>query len=209
MSVAYIDESGNLADGNPFFVIAVVPIDDERLPSRIIKRTRSILGRNKGRVGGELKFNNSSIRVKKYFIERLVKEKVSCFVFVIEKANRKIVDSPENYGVILSWILSQGFKLWKWELAVVDRKYDKKRDQEKLLGILKSGGIARNKVDFVDSLNSDGVKLADFVAGFYSVLYNNQQSLPDLLKTIVLEEKVSWTLIKQKAAVPKRSDVSN
>ena len=80
MNIAYIDESGNLADKNPFFIVAVVSVKDEKLPSRIIKRVRRVLGRSKGKVGKELKFSGSSARLREYLVKRLESENLYCFV---------------------------------------------------------------------------------------------------------------------------------
>ena len=57
-------------------------------------------------------------------------------------------------------------------------------------------------------MTEDGIKLADFVAGFYGQFYNMDKPLPKPLKNIISEERVSWGLIKQKAVAPKGSDVS-
>src|SRR3989344_5765048 len=170
MTVAYIDESGNLADKNPFFIVAIVPIEDERLPNRIIKRVRRILGRRKGKVGKELKFTSSSSRLREYLVKRLESENLYCYVFVI------------------------------------DRKFDKERDQKELVEILAKENIRITKVKFADSVSEDGIKLADFVAGFYGQFYNKKAPLPKPLRSIVSEERLSWALIKQKAVAPKGSD---
>ncbi|MDP3918003.1 MAG: DUF3800 domain-containing protein, partial [Candidatus Woesebacteria bacterium] len=114
MITAYLDESGNLADNNPFFITAVVCLNDERIPIRIIKRLRRVLGRKKGKIGKEIKFNNSSERVKNYFIKRLLSEDMYCLVLVVDKDKKQISDSPENYAKILVRILNIGIKIYNW-----------------------------------------------------------------------------------------------
>ena len=145
MVTAYLDESGNLADSNPFFITVVVCLKNEKIPTRIIKRLRRVLGRRKGKIGKEIKFNNSSERVKNYFIKRLLNEDIYCLVLVIDKEKKQI---------------------------------------------------------------NDGVKLADFIAGFYGQFYNSNKSLPNQLSSNVSEERLSWSLLTQKTVVPKGSDVS-
>ena len=206
MTIAYIDESGNLADGEPFFVVAIVPINDYRLPGRIIKRVRRILGRTKGKISEELKFSKSSTRIKEYFIRRLENEKLYCFVFVVDKVGRRIKDTPENYGSVLRWVLNEGFSILGWDKVVIDRKFSKVRDQNTLTEFLQNNNLDIKRVDFTDSIKEDGIKLADFVAGFYSNFYNRSRRLPKPLEKIVVEERISWNLIKmQKAVVPKGS----
>src|SRR5258706_15420092 len=168
MITAYIDESGNLADKEPFFIVAVVPIDNARLTERIIKRLRRVVGREKRKDKDEIKFSKISDRVKDYFIKRFEESNLYCFVFVINKNDRRIKDTPENYGSILAHILHLGFSIFNWEKAVIDKKFSKLRDQEKLHVFLQNDGVDTMKVNFVDSMQVDGVKLAEFVAGYYS-----------------------------------------
>ena len=208
MITAYIDESGNLADNNPFFITAVVCLTDQQIPSRMIKRLRRVLGKRKGKVGKEIKFNNSSVRVKNYFLKRFSEEDVYCVVLVIDKENKIIVDSPENYAKILVRILSIGTKIYNWGKIVIDRKFDKLIDQQKLNKEISLSGINNNKIEFIDSEISDGVKLADFVVGFYGQYFNSNKLLPKQLSSNVSEERISWSMITQKTVVPKGSDVS-
>lgn len=208
MITAYLDESGNLADSNPFFITAVVCLKDERIPSRIIKRLRRILGRRKGKIGKEIKFNNSSDRVKNYFIKRFGDEEIYCLVLAIDKEKKQIIDNPENYAKVLNRMIVLGTKIYKWEKIVIDRKFDKLIDQQKLKEELKLSGIDIKKIEFVDSEVNDGVKLADFVAGFYGQFYNSNKPLPKPLSSNVSEERLSWSLLTQKTVVPKGSDAS-
>lgn len=209
MITAYIDESGNLADNHPFFITAVVCLEDNNIPSRMIKRLRRILGRRKGKVGKEIKFNNSSNRTKNYFIKRFTTEKIYCLAFVIDKEKKQIKDTPENYAKILNWVIKTGILVHDWSKIIVDRKFDKKIDQEKLSREITISGLDINKITFVDSKTNDGIKLADFVAGFYGQFYNSDKPLPKLLSGMISEERLSWNLLKQKTVVPKGSVVLN
>lgn len=209
MITAYIDESGNLADNNPFFITAVVCLKDERIPVRIIKRLRRILGRRKGKIGKEIKFNNSSERVKNYFIKRFLGEDIYCLVLVVDKEKKQISDNPENYAKVLIRILNIGTKIYNWQKIIIDRKFDKLADQQKLNKEISLSGISIKKIEFVDSEANDGVKLADFIAGFYGRFYNSNKTLPKELSSNVSEERLSWSLLTQKTVVPKGSDVSN
>jgi len=208
MITAYIDESGNLADNNPFFITAVVCLNDQRIPSRMVKRLRRVLGKRKGKIGKEIKFNNSSVRVKNYFLKRFSEEDAYCVVLVIDKEKNKIIDNPENYAKILVRILNIGTKIYNWEKIIIDRKFDKLIDQQKLNKEISSSGINSENIEFVDSKINDGVKLADFVAGFYGQFYNSNKLLPKELSSNVSEERISWSMITQKTVVPKGSDVS-
>lgn len=208
MVTAYIDESGNLADNKPFFITAVVCLKDERIPSRIIKRLRRVLGKRKGKVGKEIKFNNSSERIKNYFLKRFIAENIYCVVLTIDKEKKKIIDNPKNYAKILVRILKIGTKIYNWEKIIIDRKFDKLTDQEILNKEISLSGINSEAIEFVDSEINDGVKIADFVAGFYGQFYNSNKLLPKELSSNVSEERISWSMITQKTVVPKGSDVS-
>src|SRR3990172_995665 len=98
------------------------------------------------------------------------------------------------------------FSVHNWDKVVIDRKFDKERDQKELVEILAKENIRITKVKFADSVSEDGIKLADFVAGFYGQFYNKKAPLPKPLRSIVSEERLSWALIKQKAVAPKGSD---
>jgi len=208
MITAYIDESGNLADNNPFFITAVVCLTDQRIPSRIVKRLRRVLDKRKGKIGKEIKFNNSSIRVKNYFLKRFLAEEIYCVVLTIDKEKKTIIDNPENYAKILVRILNIGIKIYNWEKIVIDRKFDKLIDQQKLIKEISLSGINNQNFEFVDSEINDGVKIADFIAGFYGQFYNSNKLLPKELSSNVSEERISWSMITQKTVVPKGSDVS-
>ncbi|HCR35915.1 hypothetical protein A2130_00115 [Candidatus Woesebacteria bacterium GWC2_33_12] len=206
MITAYIDESGNLADNRPFLITAIVCLENDNIPSRIIKRLRRVLGRKKGKIGKEIKFSNSSDRIKNYFIKRLSNEKLYSLVFVFDKEKKQIKDNPENYAKILNWVIKIGIAIHGWGKVIVDRKFDKKIDQEKLAEEIVTLGLDINKISFVDSKINDGIKLADFVAGFYGQFYNSNKPLPKLILGMVSEERLSWNLLKQKTVVPKGSD---
>lgn len=206
MITAYIDESGNLADSKLFFITAVVCVENEKMPTALFKKIRKVLNKKKLSEGKEIKFSSSSERSKNYFVKRIVNENIYCFTFVIEKDLKSIKDNPENYAKVLSWVMKEGFQLYKWNKVVVDRKFDKDRDQENLILKLSEYGLDIKKINFVDSKKSDGVKIADFISGFYGQFYNSNKPLPKPISVIVKEERVAWSLLKQKVAEPKGSD---
>ena len=170
MITAYVDESGNLADSHPFFVTAVVCLENNKIPSRIIKRLNRVLGKRTRKVGKEMKFNNSSDRVKNYFIKRFTNEKLYCLAFIVNKEKKQIKDNPENYAKILNWVIKTGVSIHSWGKIIIDRKFDKKIDQRKLEEEIVTFGLDIDKIFFVDSKINDEVKLADFVAGFYFII---------------------------------------
>jgi hypothetical protein len=102
--------------------------------------------------------------------------------------------------------MREGFQLYNWNKVFIDRKFDKKRDQESLELKLIEYGLDIKKLNFIDSKKSDGIKLADFIAGFYGQFYNSNKPLPKPISVIVKEERLTWSLLKQKVAEPKGSD---
>lgn len=208
---AYVDEAANLADENQFFIIGVVSTHSKKELRRILKRARKVvLGRSNRQVP-EIKSSRVVKRVAAYVIKRLVQKDVAIYVWIVDKEGRKVADTPENYGLVLGYALKYGFKIADWDKVWVDKKYTKERDVRELNQILAStlGGsmFIQEKVVFTKSEKEPGLGLADFVAGSFYAAYN--QSDDELVKIlqprVVMEEKVLWRKIKQKATAPRGS----
>lgn len=109
MKYIFLDESGELGFGNKstnYFVISLLSCDEGELSiiRRIIKRVREKLIKKKMKRYPELKGNNSSDKIRKDVLERLVKTKSEIFVIILDKA--KVYDYLKNKKVKLYNYLS-------------------------------------------------------------------------------------------------------
>jgi hypothetical protein len=101
----YIDESGNLTDPNDHFVVvaALVAEQHDTKLRRIINKERRRFRMAKGEQKKEwkvteFKFRSIGDRARQRILERLGKQKVELLLFILEKRDRVIADTPENYA---------------------------------------------------------------------------------------------------------------
>lgn len=208
---AYLDESANLADKNKFFIVGVVSTSSKEEIKRILKRARkSILGKKKRQIS-EIKFSRVIRRVAVYVLKKLAQKEVAVYVWIVDKEGRRVEDTPENYGLILGHALKYGFNLACWSKVWVDEKYDKERDRRKLEQVLRrilgDSIVDQQKVVFAKSEKEPGLGLADFVAGAFNSAYNqgNDKLIRLIREKIMMEEKILWRELKQKAIAPRES----
>lgn len=206
---AYVDEAASLADTNQFFIVAIITSMSPKEFGRILKRARtSVLGKRKKQVS-ELKFSRVEARVARYIIQKLAQKDIAIYVWIIDKAGRRIADTPENYGAALSPLLAYGFTRAGWGKVIIDKKYTKARDAEKLVRALREriGDENAGHVDFKESERVPGLMIADFMAGALYRAYNrdDKELLMLLQPKIALEEKVDWRTIQQEANAPRGS----
>lgn len=206
----YIDEAANLADENQFFIIGVVTTFSEKELRRILKRARTILGKSK-RQAPEIKSSRVAKRISAYILKKLNQKDIAIYAWIIDKETRRVEDTPENYGLVLGHILKYGFNLAGWSKVWVDEKYIKQRDKIRLKKTLEmivgNSNFIKERVIFAKSEKEPGLGLADFVAGSFYTAYNKGNTeLLNLIKAkVVMEEKVLWRELKQKATAPRGS----
>lgn len=91
MTYIYIDESGDLGfgkKGSKYFIVSCVVIDNEKTRikfERIPKKIRQRTLKKKMKKQAELKFSNSSIRVRKEFLEKASKLDIKIYSVIIKK----------------------------------------------------------------------------------------------------------------------------
>jgi len=93
MFSVFIDESGDFGFKNKkgtskFFIIGAAIIKEQFVPEirRIIKKIRNKLGKNKKKKLQEIKFSNSSHKVKKLVINNLIKHELGYYFIIIDKS---------------------------------------------------------------------------------------------------------------------------
>lgn len=208
MRYLYLDESGNLADKNPFLIIVIISQTNPRDSWGIMKKARQkLLHAKKPKVQREIKFNNSSEKLRTFILTRIALKPLKIYVHVIDKESRRIIDSPFNYGLILNYVLTNSSPDLRACEIYIDQKFTKKRHTEEFLEILKFS----TNYQTVNSLNNENLQITDFVAGAFGVKYNyNNPKFSNLIKRlVVIENVIKWTDLKRKALEPtgaRRSD---
>lgn len=199
MIYGYLDESANLSDENFFFCVGIVFGDKkvERDFEHIIKKTRNNLKIYKKKFVSELKFNNSSDKLKKYIFNKIDKLNIKIVAVLVNKEGRAVKDSVDNYSLTIIQTVKELKDKTNLSL-ILDKKYTNFSQNMMLLSKLKKG---QPSVLFstADSQNNYGLQIADFVVGAVNYKYNRKDgSYYDIIKNKFVSEKViKWTKIKK------------
>jgi len=193
--VIYIDESGNLTDPNdPFVVVAALVAEQHNVKlKRIIRKERRRLRMAKGkrRKDGkiaEFKFHTVGDRTRKRILERLSKQEIELFVFVLEKGNEIIADTPENYAELVWQLLAECLKRYSEAPVFIDSHFNLVERREAFNAHIAKMAGREIAISHEDSNLEPGVGLADFVAG--AVLYRCRRG-DDRFESI-FKGKVVW-----------------
>jgi hypothetical protein len=191
----YIDESGNLTDPNdPFVVIAALvagqhDVKLKRIISKERRRLRMAKGKQKKeRKVTEFKFRSIGDRTKQRILERLGKQKVELFLFVLEKGDRVIADTPGNYAWLVWQLLAECLKRYPKAPVIIDSHFGLAERREAFDTLIAEKMGRPVAITHSDSNLDAGVGLADFVAG--AVLYRCRQG--DSRFEAAFREKVVW-----------------
>ena len=202
----YLDESPGLHDANFFFCVDVIltenPADKETLS--LMKRVRERLhGKEKRRLP-EIKFSRASEAIKLQVLKRMAKLPIKIVALVVDTHGRRVIDSPENYGIIVGTASVEALKFYSGLFLTLDRRFTKPEHQNEMddfalkvaTRLLKRGvlTIASHR----DSQNSVLIQLADFAAGALNYKYNHDDdSYWKIIKDLFVAEKVEkWTDLK-------------
>jgi hypothetical protein len=194
-SVIYVDESGNLTDPNdPFVVVAALVAEQhdvklKRIISKERRRLRMAKGKQKKeRKVTEFKFRSIGDRTKQRILERLGEQKVELFLFILEKGNTVIADTPKNYARLVWPLLAECLKRYPKAPVIIDSHFDLVERREAFDAFIAEKAGRPVAITHVDSNLDAGVGLADFVAG--AVLYRCR--LGDSQFEEIFKEKVIW-----------------
>lgn len=202
----FLDESPNLKDKAFFFCVAIV-LPDNPNPNHfqhIFKKIRRNELRKKKKNISEIKFANSSPQIKQRVLELIRKESISIYAFVVDRENRRVIDSPENYGIVVGFAASEVLKVCPTLILTPDKKYTRPgdiREFEKttleVIGKVSREGALLFK-EGVESETNSIIQMADFIAGALNFKYNREdEKYWEIVKDLIIEEKVeSWTKLK-------------
>lgn len=205
MLTVFIDESGTLPDTkDKFIVICGVVVNDLKEAKNIFSRILKSLRQRKVNIK-EIKFYHSGQNTKRQFLSGMASADFKIFALIVDKKNRKIADSSENFAILVRDLIGDIIKWYKNERIsfVIDRHFHKKIDQKEFDELVreeikkKIGCLIKN----VDSQQDFLVNIADMAAGSILWKYRGKDAqFYNLIKENIIAEKViSWPEIKRKS----------
>lgn len=209
----FLDESPSLSDETFFFCIDIVSTNEKtnKKLRKILKHARQKIVKKKLKQLSELKFYNSDEKTRSYILLQLAKSDVEIVVLILDKGERKIADTPENYGIVVGTAITALLKLHSSLNLTIDKKFTNPKNQsdffnycQKTINKLKT---KNSNVFFnppIDSTKDSNIQLADFVAGAFNAKYNkNEAKYVQIIKTKVKIEKiVKWADTKKRIMNP-------
>jgi len=205
MLTVFIDESGTLPDAkDEFIVICGVVVNELKEAKNIFSRILRSLKQRKVNIK-EIKFYHSGQNTKRQFLSGIASVNFKVFALVIDKKNRKIIDSPENFAILVADLIGDIIKWYKNGNInfIIDRHFHRKTDQNEFnklveIEIKKSSEYS---IKDVDSQKNFLVNVADMAAGAILWKYRGKDAqFYELIKeNIVAEKVVSWPEIKRKS----------
>ncbi len=206
LTYGFLDESPNLLSRSNFFSIIIIlnTNPDEKVYRSIFKRTRKNVLRRKAKQVPELKFANSTLQVRNKVLRAISKRAIKISAFILNKEGRRIPDTPENYGIVAGFAVSEALKKHSVIVLTFDKKYTKLQDQEevektalKMVAKVSKKGVLQFK-EHADSKTNSILQMADYVAGATSEKYNqSDESYWEIIKDLIEQESTeSWIEIK-------------
>jgi len=198
--LAIIDESGALPDPQEKYVavaVLVVEKGEEHRLKRILKRTRQRLPRKGKRRRewrkAELKFGEVGDKTIRMILQALAEQKVEIYLLVVEKTERPIPDTPQNYAEIVWYILQEAMTHYPDLEVLIDKHFTQKQKRERFNQLIEAYAGRKVDIKHVDSQQDSRVNLADFVAGAtrYKAL-GRPEFFSLFQRRVVLEKKMKW-----------------
>ena len=200
----FVDESGTLPDvKDKFIVIAGVGAEKAKDAKDLISRILKSLRQRKIKIK-EVKFYYSGERTKIQILSGIISCGFDIFIIAIDKKNRKISDTPENFALLISELINE-INLWKPRRnlkIIIDRHFHRKNDEKSFNNFLQEK-VKKNvnyNIQHTNSQQNIIVNLADFATGANLAKYNkNKFQFYDIIKENILFEKiVNWPALKRK-----------
>lgn len=121
-----LDEAGSLTSEISVFVMAAVVTARPDALRNLIRRAALRSGKRLDRPvknASELKWSNASRRIRSAVLAELAKADVELFALTVNKASRRIEDSPENYGILVCELLSHCWHVYPDVALALDRHF--------------------------------------------------------------------------------------
>lgn len=195
----FIDESGTLSDQNDkVIVVAAIGTYDSEEIAQIEKKIRkkSKLRKNTG----EFKFYTAGDRSKNLFFKELKKYQLDIFILIVDKIDRKIKDTPQNYAAIC-WMLLIDIENFYSSVKeiVLDRHFHLDRDIDAFDQYI--GQLLNNspKIRHADSRKDKRIIVADMIAGAFlsKETGKNTDYYNFFADRIVIQKRIKWDEAKK------------
>jgi len=200
-AVAYVDESGRLADSHTRYValVAVVAFHPREIRKVIRRASRSGKPVRLKRQGGrEVKWWNASEKVRCRLLHHLAQKEVQIFWLVVDKEGEGIPDTPENYGLMFCELIEECLKYHPVLEVQLDMHFTTCRQREEFDQFV----MARTSVEpsHIDSQQEAVIQVADFVSGAVREYFEGKSQFLEIIQPKVVSGKVvKWRqLIKRK-----------
>lgn len=200
MRFAIVDESGRLYDSNDrFLVFAAVVVDSLVNLDKIIPAIKKRLPRKKKLA--EIKFSTTGEKTKLKVFNEINKRQLKLFLLVIDKEGRKIVDSPENYSLLISALLKKVFAKYPTVAhIIIDRHFTWVTQREKFNVLVQKQLSKQLFIEHLDSQQNTIISLPDFIAGAERVVHSkNEQKYVEIINKQIENRLVTtWKKLKRK-----------
>jgi len=211
----FIDESGTLPDRNDkFIVVSAVIVKQIREAGNLIDRVLKSLRQTKESLKlKELKFYHSRHSVRRLFLSAMVAAGFDIFALIVDKKNRKIVDGPENFALIIAELVSE-ISVWyrtKKINLMIDKHFHKQIDREKFDELLEEYLDKELNVELavehIDSQSNLTVNMADMSAGAVLWKYRGKDDeFYRIIRDNILVEKITnWPELKRKSVAQNKT----
>lgn len=206
----YQDESGSLADiTNKVVIIALVTTLDPQSLRFIVKKVHKRFLAKKGkrykqRGPKEFKYATTFRKEQERVLNILKNKDIDIFTLNVKKENKKVADSPLNYGLALSEILDALLRHYQDENLnfelVLDRHYTQKDQTEELERVMRETLGKDLKPIHADSRANPFIALTDFIAGAFREEFDKEDmSLSAIIvEKVVYKEEILWQDLKRK-----------
>lgn len=184
-AIAYVDESGCLADPRDRYVaLAAVVVCQVRQARKIVRKSvrssKRVLLKKRG--GYETKWWNADDRLRRKVLEYLGQSEVGIFWLVVDKEGGVIPDTPENYGMLVCELLEECTKYYPNLELVVDVHFSKPEQQRQFDQWVRSRLGEIQGPFHLDSQQEAVIQLADFVAGAVREWAEGKSQFLDLIQ---------------------------
>ena len=188
MRYIYIDESGDLGKkGSRYFVMTAVKINDEKTNKRLKRIPRKIRQINPGKKikkTPELKFSNSSRRIREQYLFMASQMDIGIYSLIIEKKKSEY-HIMTSYKKALIFLLEHTVKD-KDTVVFIDKSMTKNQQ------VLLDKTIPRIKLVHEDSAENKALQVADFICGAFGHKYNKKNNhFSEIVKNKILLEKIT------------------
>lgn len=144
--------------------------------------------------------------MRRIFLSAIAAANINIFILAVDKKNRKIADTPENFAAIISELVGEIGFWYKARILslIIDKHFHKKSDEEQFNVFLKrylrgNFGIEATIIH-LDSKTNLIVNIADIVAGavFWKYRSKGGEFFRIIKDNIVIEKITNWPELKKK-----------